>query len=403
MSMKQTLYIITLCCTTLFFGCNGEGDSLVPTEGHKKTRVKLSGSLPVMGITTRSGDDARGEGMIHPLLKNEEDRTGLPAKQLEVGIVTIEFGTIDNSTPPDVLDWKDLGNEPYLDRGFFGGQIPGDDPVNYADDPDDDSGATPDTHASAVWTGNIEYTNRDGDAIQQLFYDESGIYYYLVVVYPYAFIDDLENVDEEGNGALILTSSGASVIFNVDGSQDIMASTMGGGNIEHPYIDPLTFSHKLTALRCYFVAESELAEMRYGNIKSVELIDQPSQIGLNIGKQANGESDALFNAKPNIKADYLPVRSTEEALLLPYPLDEETPATPVEFGYMLAMPAQTYTFRIITEVRNEANPLYVSYTFPAGLPLAGTAYKLTFTMVETADIVLEVAAAEEWTFEQTFD
>lgn len=397
--MKQTLYIIAFCCAALFFGCSGEDNSPISEETREKTRVKLSGSLPATGIITRSGDDERGEGMINPI----PNTNGVPPSQLMVGIVTIEFGSFDNATPPTVAQWNNPTT--YLDYGFFGGNIPYDKPDNYTDigDSDDDD---PERLVNTSWTGNIEYTNRAGDAIQQVFYDEMGIYYYLVVVYPYDFIYDIDNVEEdrENNKTVIWNNEGASVVFEVDGSQDIMASTMGSGNIEHPFTSSLSFSHKLTALRCHFAAESELAVERYGNILSVELIEQPERIGLNIGKQAAGMSDALFNAYPNVETDYPAVRSSEEELSLPYPPDDETPATPEEFGYILAMSAQSYTFRIITEKRNEDNPLYATYTFPEdGLPLAGTAYNLTFTMVETADIVLEAAVAEEWEFEQTFD
>ncbi|MDF9829918.1 hypothetical protein [Parabacteroides sp. PF5-6] len=403
--MKQTLYIlIALCGVALFGGCTGEEHSPLPEEQPERARLRLSGSLQAQSFTTRSPIVPDPGGMIHPIAgAGEQGTKSLPPYQLEIGIITTELFSLTG-----IKDWDN--ETTYLDRGFFGGQYPGDKPENYegeADEPEDPENELG-KYASTVWTGNIEYTNRMGTAIQQVFYDEmvGGVTYFLVAFYPYHAVYDIAKVEEEENETMIWDDEGASVVFQVDGSQDIMASTMGFANIEAPFDTSLYFSHKLTALRCHFVAESELAEMRYGNILSVELMNQPEFIGLNIGKQAEAEEwdDELFDAAEDTQTDYSAVRSSNDALPLPYPTEEDTPATPIEFGYMLAMPAQSYTFRIITEVRDEDNPLYATYTFPTDdLPLAGTIYKLTFTMVETADIVLEVAAAEEWTFDQTFD
>ncbi|MDL2265258.1 hypothetical protein LJC57_02365 [Parabacteroides sp. OttesenSCG-928-G07] len=393
--MKQTFYIIALCCAALFFGCNGEEDMPIPAKPSEKVRVKLSGSLQTTGIITRANDEEEYEdpgGMIDPI-----DSDGTPPYQLKIGIVTIEFGSYEDSIPPTIAQWDDPTT--YLDYGFFGGQIPDDSPDKYGE------------HDDPGWTGNIEYTNRAGDAIQNVFYDEMGIYYYMVAFYPYHSIYNIEDVEEdrENNKTIIWDEEGATVVFEVDGSQDIMATGMGGGNIEHPFTDSLTFSHKLTSLRCHFVAESALAKSLYGNITSVELIEQPLRIGLNIGKQANGGDDAknsLTNAYPELTTDYPAVRrdSNGDPITAPLPLPSTYAATDaVEFGYVLAMPAQTYTFRIMTAIREEKNPLYVTYTFPPNLPLAGTVYNLTFKLLETAEILLDVAPAEEWSFDQNFD
>ncbi|MDH6313579.1 hypothetical protein M2137_002369 [Parabacteroides sp. PFB2-10] len=410
--MRQTLYIIALCCLTLLFGCNDEEDTPIPTKRPEKARVELSGSLPAPGIPTRADDEYNDPGgMIHPIPNSD----GLPPYQLKIGIVTIEFGSYENNTPPTVAEWNDPTT--YLDYGFFGGQSPNDKPGNYTEEASDDP-ITPDPHAGAtgptVWTGNIEYTNRKGDAIQQVFYDEMGIYYYMVAFYPYHAIYDIENVEEDENGTIIWDDVlGAAVVFEVDGSQDIMASTMGGGNIEHPFTEALTFSHKLTALRCHFFAESALAKSLYGTIDSVKLINQPKRIGLNIGKQADAGKydDELFDAERGLTTEYPAVRPKDTngnpvtgSLSLP---TTYATAAAVEFGYMLAMPAQTYTFSIFTSIRGKNNPVYVTYDFDPEktgvMPLAGKIYNLAFKLLETAEIRLEAAEAEEWWFDQRYD
>lgn len=386
--MKHTYYTILFCCLALFFGC--ESDEYNPVKTPERLRVKLSGSLPKRSIQTRAieYDYVDPGGMIDPL------EAGLPPYQLKIGIVTIEFGNTENPDPPSVAEWNN--ETTYLDYGFFGGSVPDDRPSNYEET---GSGDDPESRIDLGWTGNIEYTNRMGDAIQNVYYDEMGVYYYFVCVYPYHSIYDIENVEEDENGSMIWDDElGAAVVFEVDGSQDIMASTMGFGNIDKNFNETLYFSHKLTSLRCHFFAESELAKTMYGTIDSVKLVDQPLRIGLNIGKQAEADKheDELFDADSELKTDYPAVRSSEVSLPLT--------ATSADFGYMLAMPAQSYRFKIFTSGRGKQNPLYAEYTFTDDdHPQAGKMYNLTFKMLETAEILLEAAEAKGWNFDQTFD
>ena len=371
-AMKKILYT-TLACTVLFFGCSRDGEQPSPKGKEKeKTRVELSGAIQASSSFTR------GEGMIHPDLTVPTDPAGLPPRQLRIGIMTIE---LDQAAVPTVPQW--FTGSAYLDHGFFGGVLPGDDPIS---------------------DGNIEYTNRDGTALQQVFYREDGWYYHFVCVYPYEYIIDPEDLTDY----MTDPGTGASVHFDVDGSQDIMASTLGSGNIEFQFEDSLVFSHKLTALRCKFIAESAIAASNniYGDIVSVELIDQPGVIGLNIGQQALGTSatgDVIFVPASSTDVDYPAVRSSSADLTMPYPLT----GTPAEFGYMLAKPAKTYTFRITTTERYGLNALYATYDFDptsiGTLPAAGTIYNLTFRMLETAGIELVAAVADEWWLDQTFN
>ncbi|MDL2255428.1 hypothetical protein LJC38_02455 [Parabacteroides sp. OttesenSCG-928-K15] len=406
--MKQVFYIIALLHLVLLFGCNTEENFPTPEKTPERRRLELSGSLQTQGITTRSYIVPDPGGMIHPIVKG--DVTGLPPYQLEIGIVTTEL-----ISSPDIADWNN--ETTYLDRGFFGGLYPGDKPSNYTEEnPGDESGDDPENDLgkidTPVWTGKIEYTNREGTAIQHVFYDEmvEGVSYFLVAFYPYHAIYDIENVEEDENGTIIWDDElGAAVVFEVDGSQDIMASTMGAAHITNQFNTSLYFSHKLTALRCHFFAESELAASLYGAIDSVKLINQPEKIGLNIGKQADPayRSESLFNAYPELTTDYPAVRpkdADDNPVTAPLALPSAyTSGDAVEFGYMLAMPAQTYTFSIFTSVRGAKNPVYATYTFPDDLPAAGTVHNLTFKMLETAEIQLVAANATEWTFVQTFD
>jgi hypothetical protein len=373
--MKKTPYITMLVCGALAFGCTRT--EITPVT--RDVAVKLSGELSPAGALTR------GDGMIDPILANSGDLKGLPPKQLSIGIVTIET----SSDAPTAPDWGLVGNSPYLDKGFFGGNELGDTPTSM-------------TPEDAAWNGNIEFLNEQGTGRQDVFYDPTGDYYHFVGVYPYAAI----------TGGLSTSSAGATVLFNIDGSQDIMASNSGRGNIDHPFAhdnhpdDVLTFSHKLTALRCRFVAESAVAKALYGTINSVKLVGQPDVVGLDIGANALDPTTPLTDERTAPAGISYPAVGTG-GVVVTTPLtlsDVYTSADAVEFGYIMALPQQTYTFEIVTSVHGANNPLTVTYDFTAAaMPAAGTIYNLTFTMLETAKIELVAAPATEWWLDQTFD
>lgn len=382
--MKRRIYISILILTTLLFGCRIDD---VPER--KCVKVDLRGEMqtPASKLRTRGG----GEGRIDPIAGL------LPPWQLTIGIVTIE---LEGET--EVLDPKEWNTETaYLDPGFFGGDFIGDKPENYIETGDPENQGL----ISDEWTGLIKYINLTLDAEQQVFYNESGIWYYLMCIYPY----DEDNIFNEVSNGVEIGDEGAWVYFNVDGSQDIMASTMGSGNIEKPFKKALEFSHKLTALRCNFIAESDLAVELYGDIESVELLEQPSMLQLNVGESVRGLS-GLTVAPFSTDTSYIAVRDTlEDGSPMPLELlslETDPDAKAVEFGYFLAMSAGRYTFKIVTSERGEHNPLYVTYDFGSSeedFPKAGTIYSLTFKMLETAEILLEAGDPENWYFEQQYD
>jgi hypothetical protein len=370
----------------LAWGCAREENVPVP----ERVPVRLSGEVSFAGVQTR-------EGMIKPV----PDTLGkiiLPPKQLTIGIVSIDYP----GTAPTVAQWGLDAYSPYIDRGYFGGNKIGDTPESMG----------------KYWNGNIEYTNRDGTADQFVFYDLRGNYYHFVCVYPY---DDI--INPENDGDTMQSAAGATVYFNIDGSGDIMASTRGWGNNEFPFgdnhtTDPaddgiLHFYHKLVALRCKFEAETTTAIQGYGTITSVELTGQPDVVGLNIG--ANAEAP-LTTALTDEKTDTISYRAIAEYDVMAddgvtvvdaagsvrtHPLTMEV-TDPLAFGYVLALPATKYTFRIITSVHGAANPLYATYEF-ATPPAPGTIYNLTFKMLESAKTVVEAAEAPEWWLDQTFN
>jgi hypothetical protein len=380
--MKKIPYITLLVCGAFALGCTRT--EITPVA--ERVAVKLSGELSSAGAQTR------GEGRIDPILADQSSERGLPPKQLDIGIMTIEI----NTENPTAANWGDLAYSPYLDRGFFGGNQPGDSPDTMEEN----------------WNGNIEYTDRGGLNNQIVFYSRTGEYYHFVCVYPYADII-FEDEDYTMQNA---AKNAAIVYFDIDGSSDIMASNRGYGNNEHPFgghhsTDPtdgtLRFYHKLAALRCKFVAESAVAKALYGTITSVELLEQPDVVGLNIGANALAPTTTALTDErttPN-GISYPAVGSSGAAVTTPLTLPEAyTSADAEEFGYVLALPAQKYTFRITTSLHGSNNPLTATYDFTAATPAeAGTIYNLTFTMLETAEIELEAAEAAEWWLDQTFD
>jgi hypothetical protein len=387
--MRKLLYILVLGVVAL--GCADEG---IVTEP-ERVAVRLSGEMFASGAQTR-------EGMINPIAPfdtdSEGNRRGLPPKQLTIGIVSIKL----LSTTPSVADWRDDDHSPFIDRGIFGGNKIGDTPESMVAD-------------GLAWNGNIEFTNHAGTALQYAFYDLIGDYYHFVCVYPYDDITNHEGYEE--------SSSVGTVLFNIDGSGDIMASNRGYGNNEYPWggnhaTNPedgvLHFYHKLTALRCKFQAESTTAAQGYGTITSVELIDQPNVVGLNIGQNAEYP---LVTPLTDERTTSIPYPAVAE-----YDLFEEDGVTVVNaagsvrtqpltmevtdaiaFGYVMALPAQEYTFRITTSVHGASNPLYATFDFGSETPKMGTVYNLTFKMMETGKTVVTAAESVEWWLDQTFD
>ena len=247
-----------------------------------------------------------------------------------------------------------------------------------------------------------------------MFYPLTGVYFYFVAVYPYAAIEAPENIDGMNNNGEI------EVVLNLDGSHDVMTTGVGYGNIDHPWSitgdgtvideDVLVFSHKLACLNCLFIAESADAAATYGDIVKVELVDQPSQVTLNAGKLALDSTEPLAIAPTSIPTAYDAYRGGAAGnMTLPYSAGAYDPDDAAGFGYFLALPNQTYTFRITTSAGNRPhNPIYVTYNFstdtsPSTTVEAGTVYYLTFKMLETHEIAIEVSTSKEWWLDQEFD
>lgn len=398
---------MTLAFAALFFGCAREQGEF-PVDG-KKVRVELNGAMRSTSATVARG---AGEGIINPITPLEKPGTpgsGLPPRQLGIGIFTVEVDQPLTDPIPAYGVWGLRESVPYLDRGFFGGDKPGD---------------TPDNIAGGEWNGNIEYTTRDGQALQYVFYEETGITaYYFVCFYPYDAINDIENTDDfetttnsmKIDDGEVLTGEGATVYFAIDGSQDVMASTMGAGSINspfgsntNPFDESLVFSHKLVALRCNFIAENYIAKEICGDIYEVYLLYQPDIVGLNIGKQANDPTTPLTDERSDVNdgegirysavTDHSKTNPLDD---LPY-FGQNAPGAdpdPVNFGYILAMPGKEYLFRLVTSTRKYVD---VSYTFPADTK-AGWVYDMTFNLLETAEVLLDATPIEEWWIDQKFD
>lgn len=392
--MKKILHITVFALATalLFWACDNDNKTIIEKE---KVRLDISGSLSVSAAT-------KGEGMINPILDLPTDTKGLPPKQLVIGLITNEY--LKTGATPAVKDWSADDHVTELDWGFFGGNVFGDTPASLGSN----------------WNGNIEYgdftggpTVPGGTSIQNVFYDENRTYYFFVAFYPYVEDVDIAATEAEGTGT--------TVYFAPDGTQDIMASTMGGGNIDNPYgvkdvggINylqpygaPLIFYHKLTALRCHFIAESEAVTgpNGCGDIVSVRLINQPDILGLNIGQQAINPTTTALTDEHTDLISYESVRTNGVGnLAMPYPTVANPDPDPVEFGYILANPANSYTFEIITSVHGAINPIYATYTFNnPTIPSMGTVYNLTFKMLESRRVDLYVQSADEWWIDQSYN
>jgi hypothetical protein len=343
---------------------------------------------------------------------------------------------MNDATAPTPAQWGQEEHSPDLYRGFFGGVLPGDSPQSIS-------------AAGGEWTGNIEFTGRAGTAIQDIFYSEAGAYYNFLCVYPYRAINDAIGNPNAVSGWS--TEAGVKGYFKIDGNDDIMVSSGGSGNIDNPFgknhdTDPtdgtVTFHHKLTALRCKFVAESAVALGIYGSITGVALLDQPDIVSIDFGaafddpagtglvdERENGDALNFTDAGDATVAVTIPVSTiaypavseTAEAgsgdvvgvarnSALPLPEGFSPTTDAVDYGYVLALPATTYTFSITTSGLGSDNPLVATYDFsaasnanPLAKPSEGTIYNLTFVMTETAEIILTAAEASEWWLEQTFD
>lgn len=357
---------LLVLCVAVCSGCEKDPAPTPPVKG--KVPVVMNGSIKP---TTKAA--------IEP------NTDGSPQGRLVIGIITSDYylPTGVEKFDPGVLQPEDWGMYTYLDRGHFGG----------------DTGSS--TGSGGVITyvsGNIKYTNADGTSIQNVFYDEMGMYYTLRLIHPYEYKyvnEEKETIDV--NAKLILSSTGSQVLFDVDGSQDIMSSDVGWGNMDSPDGKVITtdkvdatekeksfrFHHQLVKLDLRLIAEDKASAL-YGKIGTVELINQPNQLLLDIA------SDKL-TAASNPVSKYTPVDHPTDSITLT--------ATLKDCGYVMALPDSIYTFRITTA--NRLN-FYIDAVFEGGA-VAGTAYPITFKFLASDEIELYAGKAEEWWYNSVFN
>ena len=337
----------------LLFGCNKVGIEPVPLA----VEVELNG---VIGPTTRSG-------WVNPLSGET-----FPEKQLSIGVVMLDF---DSPTPasvqPTAFDWDGAIE---WKRAYFGG-------------PGLQTGSSLATFVPA--NGEIKFTNDAGTAINKVFYNENGFYRFLRAVHPWA-------------GASVISSgSGGSILMPIDGSQDIMCANLGWGSITTPTVQPLHFEHLLTKLNIRFVAENSEAAGQYGTILAVEVVGQPDRLLFNIatcalepyswpvGSDRHGYNMVVPSGFPSLPRA-LPCLNTTT----PDPVQDALP-----FGYAMALPADTYTIRVETELRLA---FFIKVAFPR-VTDPGTAYNITLQFMVADELFIYVDEADEWWLDSTFD
>lgn len=331
--MNNTILSIALAAVLALAG----GCKQLPSQEGEKPKVEVSLSGRMNGIS---------RAVVHP----QSDRP-YPETQLPIGVAMMVYNTPDPAvTQPSATDW---GNALLAwRRGYFGG--PG-------------LGAP-----GGVTNGEIRFTSADGSAVQNIFYEETGMSYFLRAVYPWS---------AAVAGASI---TGGDLPMAIDGSQDVMCSNIGWGNMNASQVQPLTFRHLLTKLNIFMVAEADRAIAEYGQILSVELINQPEMILLDL------YSEELYQGQT----------------LRRYPMvGDITPSllstTPVNFGYVMAMPSTKFTIRIRTEHRL-AFYVDIDVDFPESSE-AGAAYDVTLQFMQSDEIVIKAEKAKKWFLDWEFN
>ncbi len=326
----------------------------------RKVEVVLEGAI---GVPTRAAV--------------ERGANGLPTEQMTIGILTGNYEMPTDKTKPEVsaADW---GMYTYLDRGYFGG---------------------PGLNATNISNGEIKYTNAAGTAIQSVFYDEAGMYYIFRAIYPFIYKIDGEETGPE----LLLASNGSLVSFPVDGTQDIMTTNLGWGNMETKYEvngkagqvlsdstnHKLVFRHHLVRLDLKVSAAANAAE-QYGKIGMIELIKQPNRVLYDITTDTlTSYSDLLYS----YKMEGFP---SDSITLLP---PQNNVPVKIDAGSVMALPASKYTFRIPTG--NRLN-FYIDLVFPENLT-PGTAFPITLEFKDAGEVILTYREPTHWWLDSTFN
>lgn len=413
--MKNSCNIITaaLCAALLTgaaTGCDIFGNDRPPKEEGKEW-VRMTGVLPVQGARTGYSRAELVTGPIDPV-------GGLPPRQLDVAIVTVNHVTADPALDqPGYTQWA--GHEAETTRGFFGS--------------DDSNGVL--SPGTAPTNGHIEYVNESGDYIQRVFYpEEPDEYYYVRVAYPWQGFDQFIQMPDNTGAALVFS--------NLTGHEDILCSNLGWGSqaqpvietdctIPNPALDPeslysvdpytpdydpddypthvsvLKFSHALAQLRFWVVAENERAKEQYGDIKKIVVRFQPDKIALRmIDAQTMRAQDAVDR---DYLSDFFIIDTLSNSAIEIYnpdyvPAEHGNIPQGTSAGRVMVMP--DYTFRIEAET-SLRKWIGADYEFKVdgdvGKILPGHIYDVTLKFMEAYKLAIEMTDAGEWWMDSVFD
>lgn len=403
--MRKTptkIAIAGLASTLLLGGCAKEElDSSRTTE---RVSVVMKGGLT--RLTTRA--------IINP--QDQYPNGGLPPQQLDINIITVNYTTnspadagtdVEGEGQPNLEAWS--GQTADVTRGFFGENTVftsthNGNPIIPAGDRGEPN--KPDN-------GRIEYTDEGGTSIQKVFYDENGEYYFVRLFYPY---DNDENTEFETEFTSSTAGLGASIIFhNVDGSQDILCSNLGWGNIFNPLITTndddesegeIVFSHMLSLFRIYIKPDNEVVVKgnptalqdggQYGKITGVQVVRQPSTL---IADARSGNIQALNDPfETSYQANEFP---TDGYFYLTG--DDSGPIFAphtVDAGYIIVYPGlNEYRIEVQTEKHKWVHGDLI-FTNP---PEPGKEYKITITLKEAYEMEIIETEVKDWWMDHVFN
>lgn len=387
----------------LLGGCSRQDNEPVGPPKGKVAMVMYGG---IKGIAP-----AKSRAMIEP-----QGVAGLPPTQLDVNIITVNYVTDNPRTnPPGTDAWR--GQTADVTRGFFGENTD----FTIANDgnpliPEAERGDADKKPNS----GRIEYTDEDGSAVQKVFYDDSGEYYFVRLFYPY------ENAEFTSTTGML----GASIIFSgMDGSQDILCTNLGWGNIYNPEIrtayrvngidgadnegdSVIVFSHMLSLFRIKIAPENTKVidgkpedprpGGQYGQIMNARIREQPGALiadamGASIAALYGDplETDYLVNGFPYTTEDV-----NDGGQGTPLYLNAAQMTTAEDIGYIMVLPG-------LNEYRIEVNTgkrkwVYgdLKFTTP---PQPGKVYDITITMMEAYELKVVPVEATNWWMDHVFD
>jgi hypothetical protein len=271
----------------------------------------------------------------------------------------VQYVTADPlADQPTEEDW----NGATLLRAYFGGPDIAPDPTTFVPS-----------------NGEIKFTNNTGTRVQKVFYEELGAYSFMRAIYPYQ------------GASVVPTVDGGVVVVPVDGSQDVMCSGWGWGSVlatHQPLINTnLAFGHLLTRINVRLVAESAPASGQYGDILGVSLSHQPGELAVNL---IDGSVTGWSNNDQNYP-------------LIGQPEVQTLNTAGVDYGYAMALPADSYEIRVETQNRRSFYPVAVLPAVPVGERRAGRVYDVVLSFKAADEIKIAVTDATEWWLDSTFD